>query len=125
MTDAVVELSIPASSQYVVLARSAAAAIASRLDFTLDRLEDLKLAVDEAVSVLLPMARGDDGISCAFSIDESRLTVTISVRSPDALPPDRSGFAWTVLAALVDDVQATAEADRVAIVLSATGGSPS
>ena len=36
--------------------RTATAGLAARLDFTLDEIEDLRIAVDEACALLLPDA---------------------------------------------------------------------
>ena len=46
MTD-VVELTIPVRADLVVLARLTAATVASRADFDVEEIEDLRLAVDE------------------------------------------------------------------------------
>jgi hypothetical protein len=54
-----VELRVPASGAYLAVLRTAAAGLAARLDFTLDDIEDLRIAVDEACALLLPLA-GDD-----------------------------------------------------------------
>ena len=42
-----VELTLPIRADLVVLARFAAATIASRADFDVEEIEDLRLAVDE------------------------------------------------------------------------------
>ncbi|MGH8828897.1 MAG: anti-sigma regulatory factor, partial [Jiangellaceae bacterium] len=43
-----VELRVPASSAYLVVLRTTAASLAARQGFTLDDIEDLRIAVDEA-----------------------------------------------------------------------------
>ena len=43
----------PANGAVVVLIRAAISAMCARLDFTIDRIEDVKLAVDEAAALLL------------------------------------------------------------------------
>lgn len=52
MTEAVT-LDIPASTEHVQLARLVASGIAGRLDFDLDEIEDLRIAVDELCVLLL------------------------------------------------------------------------
>ena len=52
-----VELRIPADSAYVAVLRMATAGLAARLDFTLDDIEDLRIAVDEACAMVLPRRR--------------------------------------------------------------------
>jgi serine/threonine-protein kinase RsbW len=48
-----VRLSIPARSRYLRLARLTAAGIASDLGFTLQGIEDVRVAVDEACAILI------------------------------------------------------------------------
>src|SRR5688500_8363327 len=52
----VVVLRLPADGAYLSVLRTATAGLASRLDFTLDDIEDLRIAVDEACAMLLPQA---------------------------------------------------------------------
>lgn len=48
-----VELRIPATPEWVALARLAAATVANRLRFTIEELEDVKLAVAEACTAVI------------------------------------------------------------------------
>ena len=43
-----VEVRLPAAGAYLSVLRTATAGLAARLDFTLDEIEDLRIAVDEA-----------------------------------------------------------------------------
>jgi serine/threonine-protein kinase RsbW len=49
----VIELTFPASSKFVRLSRLAAASVAAELDFDVESVDDLRIAVDEAVTLLL------------------------------------------------------------------------
>ena len=51
-----VELRLPADSAYLAVLRTATAGLAARINFTLDDIEDLRIAVDEACAILLPQA---------------------------------------------------------------------
>lgn len=117
-----VELRIPASSAYVVLARTAVAALGARLDFTLDRLDDLRLAVDEAAGLLL--ADADPGSDLLVHLtpyeDGTGLEVVVAGTAARPHPPETRGFAWTVLAALVDEATSTVDGTSVRIVLRTT-----
>ena len=103
----VVELAVPAHPAYVAVVRTAAAGLAARADLTLDRIEDLRIAVDEACALLLHHRSTEDSIEdddasirCLFTLEDDALTVDIS--GPLVPLPDPSAFAWAVLDALVD-----------------------
>src|SRR6478735_3271011 len=48
-----VDLRVPADPAYLAVLRTATAGLAARLDLTLDEIEDLRIAVDEACALLL------------------------------------------------------------------------
>ena len=104
-----VEIRLPADSAYLSLLRTAVAGLAVRLDFTLDEIEDLRIAVDEACAMLLLQAEPGADLTCAFALDEDALRVRVSVASATGALPARDSFGWTVLAALAGDVDAGAE----------------
>ena len=51
-----VTIRMPAEGAYLSVLRTATAGLAARLDFTLDEIEDLRIAVDEACGMLLSQA---------------------------------------------------------------------
>jgi len=113
-----VALRIPADSAYLSVLRTATAGLAARLDFTLDDIEDLRIAVDEACAMVLPQARQDSDLTCSFELAETRLTVAVTAECDAPCPPDKDGFAWTVLAALTSDVQAEVAGDTLTVTLA-------
>ena len=56
-----VQVKMPAESAYLSVLRTAAAGLAARLDFTLDEIEDLRIAVDEACAEPRESARPATG----------------------------------------------------------------
>jgi serine/threonine-protein kinase RsbW len=114
-----VVLQIPASSAYLSLARAATTSVCARLDFQLDQLEDITLAVDEALSLILLDAAPGSEISCRWDATATGLAIDITARGTSGRPPRRTTFAWAVLSALVDDVSATIDDGLVTISLSA------
>lgn len=98
--------------------RTATAGLAARLDFTLDDIEDLRIAVDEACAMVLPQARTGSNLACAFYLTERSLTVAVSAECDAPRQPSRDGFAWTVLAALTSSVSADVDGDRLVITLA-------
>lgn len=108
-TGDVVDLTVPASPAYVAVVRTATAGLAARVDITLDRIEDLRIAVDEACALLVrgpghrDDLRPDDVLRCRFVLHEDSLTITVS--GPPADLPEHESFAWSVLSALVDGLE--------------------
>jgi serine/threonine-protein kinase RsbW len=112
-----VSLRIPADSAYVSILRTATAGLAARLDFTLDDIEDLRIAVDEACALLLPQAVLGSELDCGFWVRPDSLTVEVTAISPQPRVPARDGFAWTVLTALASQVDARTDNDAVTLSL--------
>ena len=113
-----VELRIPADSAFLAVLRTATAGLAARLDFTLDDIEDLRIAVDEACAMVLPQAREGSDLTCAFDLEPHSLTVSVAADCDSPRQPSREGFAWTVLAALTSSVRADIDGDRLTVTLS-------
>lgn len=115
-----VEVRIPADVVYVSTLRLTAASLAARCDLTIDDIEDLRLAVDEACALLLPHADPDSTLDARFELAEGRLAVETSVKTADGAEPDRSGFAWTVLGALATSVDVMNDGGRLTISVTKT-----
>jgi serine/threonine-protein kinase RsbW len=117
----VVLLEVPASGAWLGVLRTATASLASRLQFTLDEIEDLRIAVDEACAILLALASLDAVLSCRFTVTEDALTVdaTVPTDNPASVRlPSSESFAWQVLSALTDDVAAKVAGNLVSIRLT-------
>jgi serine/threonine-protein kinase RsbW len=122
----VVVITLPASGAYLSVLRTATAGLAARLDFTLDEIEDLRIAVDEACAMLLPQAVAGADIECEFLLDDDAIRVGVSVYTLDGQEPSRETFAWTVLSALAGEVDSSVGTDnRVTIELRKRRGGSS
>jgi serine/threonine-protein kinase RsbW len=94
-----VTVRMPAEGAYLSVLRTATAGLAARLDFTLDEIEDLRIAVDEACAMLLNQAIPGSDLECSFALG-------------------RDTFAWTVLSALAGSVDSfTGPGDQLTIVM--------
>jgi serine/threonine-protein kinase RsbW len=110
-----VRLVVPASPEYLRLVRLTAAGLASRLGFTFDEVEDLRIAVDELCFHLLGEADhdGDDGgggdppgdprtMDLTYSAGDDCITITGRTGSTGPVP-EPSELSEQILDALVDE----------------------
>jgi len=113
-----VELRVPAASAFVAVLRSVTAGLAARCDLTLDEIEDLRLAVDEACALLLPVAAIGADLTTTFTLTDGQLVVRARVPVRAGAELGRDGFGWTVLAALSSDVDVDEDAGATTITLT-------
>ncbi len=109
--DDLVVLTLPSTGEYLSVLRTATAGLAARLDFTLDEIEDLRIAVDEACAMLLAGPVEGPELVCSFSLTDDQISVAITVAVRGERLPPRETFAWTVLSALAGQVDAHANGD--------------
>jgi len=114
------EVRLPADSAYVAVLRMATAGIAARLDFTLDDIEDLRMAVGEASAMLLQRARPGGRMIARYHLGDARIEVQISADAVNPSLPDVNSFAWQVLTTTASDVHAEAGDDVLSITLAVT-----
>jgi serine/threonine-protein kinase RsbW len=107
-----VEIRLPADSAYLSVLRTATAGLGARLDFTLDEIEDLRIAVDEACAMLLSQAVDDTDLTCRFELTGGTLAMEVSARTRDGALPAEDTFAWMVLSALAGSVESSAGDDH-------------
>ncbi len=72
-----VELRIPSKPEWVAVARLAVAAIANRLPFSVEEIEDLKLAIAEACTICIQHGAGGEMIDITCEASTSYLTVAL------------------------------------------------
>jgi serine/threonine-protein kinase RsbW len=99
-----VELRLPAESAYVAVLRMTTAGLAARLDFTLDDIEDLRMAVGEACALVLENANAEGDMYAAFDLSDGSIRVSVSADAPGDSEPDVDSFGWQVLTALTSEV---------------------
>jgi serine/threonine-protein kinase RsbW len=113
-----VTVRMPAEGAYLSVLRTATAGLAARLDFTLDVIEDLRIAVDEACAMLLSQAIPGSSLECSFALGREMMTISVSVPCLAPQAPASDTFAWTVLSALAGSVEAhVGPGDRLTIVM--------
>ncbi len=101
-----IALGLPASAEWLALARTTGAAIASRWHFTYDEIADLRLAIDELCLTLIepgPVHR----LELIYSLDptsiEVRGHITLDGSAPSEMAaPSSTELSERILDALVD-----------------------
>lgn len=103
-----VSVDVPATAVFIQVLRNVVAGVAARLDLPIDQIEDIRLAVTEAASLLLEEG---DAKSLRMSIgrdgDTMEVTLTSDGRS-DPWPTDgvTASWPWLVVKGLTDEVRA-------------------
>jgi serine/threonine-protein kinase RsbW len=99
------ELRVPTTPTQLPAVRAMAADLAMRMDYDLDSVEDLRLAVDEACATLATVALGDAPLTVVFETTRTGLHIDAWVPTVAGTDVPRDGFGWTVLGTLVDAVE--------------------
>jgi len=95
-----VELRLPADGAYAAVLRTLTAGLAARLDFTMDDIEDLRIAVSEATAMVLDEADPGADLVCRFRLEPGELRLECSTTSEAPAVPDYDSFGWQVLTTL-------------------------
>ena len=99
---------VPASPAFVQVLRNVVAGVAARLDMPIDQIEDIRLAVTEAASILL--GEGDPTmLRMTIGRDDDSLDVTLtSDGRVDPWPSERvmASWPWLVVKGLTDQLRA-------------------
>jgi hypothetical protein len=105
-----VRLVIPAEPGFLRLARLTAAAVASRMGFTFDEVEDLRIAVDELCYFLLGGRAGLGAITLVCRIGDDGLDVTgagswTNGAGSSATPTQLPELSRRILESVVDEYE--------------------
>jgi serine/threonine-protein kinase RsbW len=120
--EAVVEVIIPAKAEFVGVARLAILGVSSRMRFSYDEVEDIRLAVGEAVTTAIEWgeARGATSsirIRCLVRLDKLIIDVFYPLVPDDAQPsieppPEERNLGGILIRILMDDVLFPEEEQR-------------
>jgi serine/threonine-protein kinase RsbW len=113
-----VSLRVPADGAYVSVLRTMTAGLAARLDFTVDDIEDLRIAVGEACALVLPVAAPGGDLEADFRQSSGTLTVSVRVPTEGRTEPDYESFAWQVLSTLATETFASADDQHLEVTFS-------
>ncbi|CAM3956629.1 ATP-binding protein [Kibdelosporangium persicum] len=100
-----IEVRIAADAAQLPMLRAITSAVAMRQDYDLDSIADLKMAVDEACSMLVLRAITGSLLTVRFT-PKSEIRVVATVLSDSDDWPDTGAFSWHVLSTLTDSLEA-------------------
>ena len=108
-----IKLTVPALVTYSRVARLAVTGLASRMGFSYDEIEDLRIAVGEVCGLLLN--NGDGRLTFRCTLSDSALEFE-ATRSPIGDPPVASDLTRQILLAVVDVAEITPDEARVRVI---------
>lgn len=100
--DSFVELSVPADTRHLRLARLAASGYGADLGFSLDDIEELRLAVGEACALLVDHAPADSRLVLRYGADGPCLIIEGRCAAVDGSAVDVDPVARAVMTNTVD-----------------------
>lgn len=114
-----VKLTVPAMPEHLHLLRAVVSSVAARKNLSLDAIDDLQLAVDEAASFMLDLPDADE-LRLAVGYEEGRVVARLTIASGSEWPPPGAtgSLAWKVMEGLTDEVAFTEEEGRKVIRLA-------
>ncbi len=117
-----IRLSIPNKPEYVGVARLTVAAIASRVGFDIEKIEDMKIAVSEACNNAITHGckscnEGEYNIN--FVLTGEKITISVydkgegcelkNIKKPDFSKLKEGGLGIFIIKSLMDDVEVKSE----------------
>ena len=104
-----IDVRVPARADSLRILRAVAAGVGAAEDMPIDAIEELRIAVDEAATLLLRSTTGSTSLHLRIHVDGDvvRLDVTSDGRA-ETWPPAglREAWPWLVITGLMDAVDA-------------------
>lgn len=101
-SDRAVRLSLPASPRYLAAARVVAASLGAESGLSVDDLDDLRLGMNEFVSLLVEAGSEEDRVELEFEVDDGTITVRGALSDGAAAPVEADELTRRIVEAVVD-----------------------
>ena len=98
-------INVPAEPAFVPTLLSLCAGLATRCRLNLDSVEDFRLAVDEACTLLLPYATPGSTLRASFDLNDHSISADVTVSVLGSATPAQDGYGWALLSALTSDAR--------------------
>ncbi|MGI8792690.1 MAG: hypothetical protein ACR2H3_05875 [Acidimicrobiales bacterium] len=101
-----VRLAMPANPEFLRLARVTAMGLASRVSFTIDDIEDLRIAIDELLLTVIGTNGRPGSVLLTYRLTDDGLEVVGRGQFDEATPSVRlTEFAELILGAVADEYE--------------------
>ncbi|SCY63111.1 ATP-binding protein [Alkaliphilus peptidifermentans] len=123
-----IKLSIPNKPEYVSVVRLTVAAIANRMGFDIEKIEDIKVAIAEACTNAITHGKKDDqeNFDIEFILKEKKLTmivcdsgrgcITDEINIPDLNNLKEGGLGIFIIKSLMDEVEIASDIGKGTII---------
>ncbi len=111
-----IKMEVTANPEYVSIIRLTVSGIANKIGFSLDDIEDIKVAVSEACTNAIKHSL-DEKFLVQFSVLDNAITIEVedrgtgydveSLQEPDLTNPKESGLGLFIIKTLMDEVSTT------------------
>ena len=110
-----VELALPAQQNMMLVLRLTTAGVVARAGLTVDRMDDVKLAVEEACNCLIGDANGPERLRLRFIKEDGALRIAICGEGGNrvSVGEDEREIVRCILQAMVDGVEIHAEGSAI------------
>jgi serine/threonine-protein kinase RsbW len=112
-----VEVLVPADARFLRLARIAASALAADAGFTVEELDDLRLAVGEACALLIEASPEHSELRLTYRVNAGRFEFTAACPASNDSMRGLDSAAAAIFAATVDDYALTDAPESNAFIL--------
>ena len=102
----------------MALLRATVSSFAAREEFTIDQVDDLRMAVEEAAILLLRRSSGE-ALTLRMTAFNSEVEVELHTAVDTSTPVlDRASFTWKILEALSDELRSETTGSHGRVVLT-------
>lgn len=117
MSRATVTVVVPPEAGHLAILRTAVGGFAARHQLTIDQVDDLRMAVEEAAVALL-RSSGEERITMDISDVDDGVEVRLSAPVAEGTTVlEDTSWSWMILSALADDLRVERQGPAVAVVL--------
>lgn len=123
-----IKLNLPCKPEYVMVARMAISAVANKMEFDIEEIDDIKVAVGEACNNAILHGGGEDKTyEVRMILGESYLQIEVQDKgegfniedceSPDLCNPKVGGLGIFIIKTLMDNVDVSSNEEGTTIVM--------